>query len=456
MKNKLFKYCFLFVGLLSGTLVFAQKETIEVEPDSLQIPKNDKKFQTLFFEALSDRGIENYDKAISTLLDLEQEFEDEPAVYFQLGLNYFEVENYDLALQYFKKTKKYKPNDYDLKVAIFKVYEQQKNYKKTIEVGQVLAKKEPKYHEILANIYLINNQYEKALESLNRADNKLGFNALRDKLRTVIYDAYQKPSLAIDYYTKRITEQPYNPLNAYWLTFYFIKNNQLDKALSVSNTALSKHPRFTRYYVLQTKIYLELEQPTEAISSLEAVVTDRFLEEKHKVEAINYFKAYVETHPEAQDDFVNLLNTASESAEESSSFLDLGLFYFETDKPNSLENFEKALKQNPQDFQILKYISVLQYQLSKYDEAINSTENALDIYPTQAIFMLVKGEALLKLAQYNEAKSVLLEALTYVFEENEMMLNFYQALGEVYTKLNETEKAQEYQNKANALQSKLK
>ena len=62
--------------------------------------------------------------------------------------------------------------------------------------------------------------------------------------------------------------------------------------------------------------------------------------------------------------------------------------------------------------------------------------------------MLIKGKSLLNLTQYNKAKKVLLEALSYTFEENEMMLDIYKSLSSVYQNLNDTENAQIYQNKA--------
>ena len=133
----------------------------------------------------------------------------------------------------------------------------------------------------------------------------------------------------------------------------------------------------------------------------------------------------------------------------------MGLYYFESDKPKALDNFKKALAQNPQDFQIWKNIAVLQYQLSQFEESVETTNQALEIYPTQAVFMLIKGQSLIQLAQYNEAKTVLLETLSYLFEENEMMLDVYKSLNLVYKNLNEIETAKTYQNKADELKQKL-
>lgn len=455
MKSNYLTYLYLAFGLFLNHNLLAQiKQNIE-EPDSIMSADTKNEFQPLFFKALSERGIENYDKAVSTLEELMKDDQDKPEVYFQLGLNYFDLEQYNLALERFEKARELKPDDFDIQEAIFKVYEQQKKYDKTIDIAKTLAPKKPEYFEILANIYLITKQYQKALSALDKADDKQGYDVHKDQLREIIFKSYARPEVAVNYYEKRIDLEPFNPMNAYRLVSFLIKDKALEKALKESKLALESHPRFSRFYVLQVDIYLKLNQVDQAFKALETVVTDRFLEEKYKVDAIDRMKNYIESHPEFQRDFVQVLNIASQTAEDASSYLDLGLYYFESDKPKALDNFKKALAQNPQDFQIWKNIAVLQYQLSQFEELVETTNQALEIYPTQAVFMLIKGQSLIQLAQYNEAKTVLLEALSYLFEENEMMLDVYESLNLVYKNLNEIETAKTYQNKADELKQKL-
>ena len=242
-----------------------------------------------------------------------------------MGLNYFDLEQYSIALEQLEKANSLKPNNFDIQEAIFKVYEQQKRYDEAIELAQLLADKNPEYFEILSNIYLITKQHQKALEALDKADLKQGFDAQKDALRVVIYKDYGKPKIAVKYYKKRINLEPYNPMNAYRLVSFLITDRQYDEALKNSKTALDKHPRFTRFYVLHIEIYLKLDEEQNAFEALKTVVKDRFLEEKYKVQAIETMKNYVQTHPEFQDEFVQVLNVASQTAEDASSYLDLGL-----------------------------------------------------------------------------------------------------------------------------------
>jgi len=454
MKYKVLTYLIIVLGLTSQS-VNAQKDQ-NIEPqDSISNIENQNAFQVKFFKAISQRGIENYEKAVEILESLKNEHSDKAVVFFQLGLNYVDLENYNLALENFKNANALKPDNFDIYLALFEVYEQQKNYTKAIEYAEILATKNPEYIKVLANLYFITKQYQNALDALDNSDKKQGFDAHKDELRIAIFEAYNKPEVAISYYKKRLKIEPYNPLNAYRLIEFFIQSQQYNKALNATEELIKNHPRFTRVQVLKIKIHLNLNETESAFEALKVVVSDRFLDEKYKMQALEAIKAYVEKHPEYQNQFVQILNLASETAENSASFLDLGLFYFDKDKPRALKNFKKALKQNPQDFQILKNIAVLELQLDKTQSAIETANQALDIYPTQAVFMLIKGEALLYQTQYKAAKTVLLDAQTYIFEENKMLLSLYENLQKVYKGLNNLEQSKLYQTKAEQLKAKL-
>jgi tetratricopeptide (TPR) repeat protein len=449
------KYLTFFLTIIIVQNTYAQIENDEVPQDTLPALNLQNNFQPRFFEALSQRGIENYDKAIGILRSIENDVKDEPVVYFQLGLNYTDLEQYEKALTSLEKARALKPGDYDIAEAIFKVRREQKFYQSAIEAAFVLVKKNKAYLEIIAALYFELKNFEKALEYLEMSDLASGYSAPKDQMREEIYRSYGNYKEAIKYYKRREAQEPYNPLNLYRLAIYQSENQDYQEALISLELLKQKHPLFTRAYVLETAIFLKDNQPEKALDALKVVVSDRFLEEKFKVEAIEYFKIFVESNPEYQDQFIQLLDVASEKAEESATNLDLGMYYFETDKPKALSNFRKALEQNPQDYEILKRISILEYQLGKYDKALQTSENAMEIYPTQVVFMLVKANVMIAQAQYNTAESVLLEAQSYIFEENESMLMLYESLARTYEGLGELEKAMGFKKKADELKSKL-
>lgn len=446
----------LIILFLNGIQhINAQIENDVEVSDSVPGNIEQEKFEQLLFKAISQRGIENYEKAIQTLTELEKDTKDEPVIYFQLGLNYYDLEDFNLALINLERANELKPNDFDIEEAIFKVYYKQNKYQSAIDKALALVGNDKQYFEVVANLYLQLQNFEKALFYLDMSDQALGFSPNKDNMRQSIYKLSANNKKAITYYERREQEQPYNPYNMYRLAFYQLKDNQYDNALISLDRLKTEHPTFSRAYVLETDVYVQYDMPEKALVSLKTVVNDRLLEEKYKIEAIEIFKAYLNTHPEYQQQFIDVLNDATQTAEENASYLDLAEFYFETDKPRSLENYYKALEQNPQNYKILSAISVLNFQLENYDKALAITDQALEVFPSQVIFMLYKGKSLLGLEQYEQATSVLSDALDYMFEENAMMLELYQSLSAAYQSLGDNAKAVDYKNKADKLKSQL-
>ena len=81
MKKIRIYWTLLFGILCIPNILLAQKEPNEVV-------MLDNGFQDNFFEALKQKGIENYDKAIESLLICKEKEPENTVIYIKLGKNY--------------------------------------------------------------------------------------------------------------------------------------------------------------------------------------------------------------------------------------------------------------------------------------------------------------------------------------------------------------------------------
>jgi len=165
MKCK-FLYGLLLIGIISISKVsYAQEmglqEIITGEKDTREEDEN-LEFQTYFFEALKQKAINNYSKAIENLENCYQLDATNMAVEFEFSKNYLLLKQYFEAEIFINKALEKEPvNEYLLahKVAIFKA---QLNFEKAIEIQKELNKINLKYSDELVLLYLQNQQFEKA------------------------------------------------------------------------------------------------------------------------------------------------------------------------------------------------------------------------------------------------------------------------------------------------------
>ena len=173
-------FLYIFITLLSLLTIQAQ----EVRNDDLGDVSDE--FQNTFFEALKQKGIENYDKAIDLLEKCNSQHPDNAAINFELGKNYYELNKFQLAEKALQKANSLKPNNQWILETLYHLYHSQKNAPKVFETLKNLDKVHPKYATTLVKFYYKNQQHDEALVLLSKLDAK-GTNTNREQLSHLIY-----------------------------------------------------------------------------------------------------------------------------------------------------------------------------------------------------------------------------------------------------------------------------
>lgn len=124
--------------------------------------ENNLKFQTHFFEALKQKAIKNYGKAIESLELCNEIDTANVSVFFEFSKNHLELNNYFEAELFIDKALAFEPENWYLlqhKVAVLKA---QRNFSKAIEVQKKILQNHPKYTEELVFLYIQNQNFMEA------------------------------------------------------------------------------------------------------------------------------------------------------------------------------------------------------------------------------------------------------------------------------------------------------
>ena len=221
----------------------AQKNIKELQEEQKQL-----NFQKFFFEALSQKAIENYDKAIIALEKCQNIDPNNTAVSFELSKNYLAQEKYIEAIAYAEKAIEQQPDDVFLLQHLKKVHVKDKNFKKALEIQQKIAMIKPEFQVDLIILY-INNQIDNAKKLLVTLE-KQGL--LTDNLRPFKQSLF--PSSNIESDKIPIEQKTLDELKILYSN---------DKTFEILNLILIKQ--------FKIKDYLELEkngkEATEVFSS---------------------------------------------------------------------------------------------------------------------------------------------------------------------------------------------
>ncbi|MHA7059294.1 tetratricopeptide repeat protein [Aquimarina sp. M1] len=412
-------------------------------------------FKESFFEALKQRAITNYEKAISAL---ERCIEANPkpvALYYELGKNYLDLKKYDRAANNFKKVLEEKPNDRYVLELLFEVYFKQRKYTESIEVVEKLADYDSMYKEQLANLYFLEERYDDALTVVDALIEELGIDSYRDKLRKKIMLKISNPNSQITRLEEKIAENPKEEQNYLNLIYLYSQDNQENKAFGTAQLLLEQKPKSQLAHLALYKFYLNNKSTDEAVNSIKIVLASDKIDAESKYKVINDFLIFVDKNPSYESKLIEVTNVFSEDSGSSKVFTEIGNYFYDKDKKEiALNYYERGLKDNVNNFGVLRKMLLLQLDLKRFEKAKEGSELAIEMYPSQPILYLVHGVSLINQNKNEEAIDILSIGMDYIIDDLKMESDFYDQIGEAYLKMGDEVKASEYKERSFQLKKK--
>ncbi|WP_452221541.1 tetratricopeptide repeat protein [Lacinutrix salivirga] len=443
---------FLLATLLVPIVSVAQVDFNKTPDDDLGNVSSD--YQEFFFEALKQKGIENYQKAVDALEKCLKINDSDATIYFELGKNYNALKNYGAAEDALKKAISKIPDNEWFLDELYDVYVKQKEFDKAIKTVKQLVKYHPDYKEDLAAIYVQTKKYNDALKILDELDEELGVSKQRDYLRNQAYAATGRKKAQIKNLEERVENNPDTEENYLALIYRYSKNDDTNKAFETAKKLLEVNPESELVHLALYKFYLDDSQPEKAISSMKIALNSTKINPEAKLKVLSDFVKFVGNNPQYEKDLVEVTSSITSKEDNAKTLVEVAQYYLvKGEKAKALSFYEEAHKKEPDNFGILRNILLLYIDLEKYDIASQKSSKGLENYPSQPVLYLVNGVANNKLNKPKKAIESLETGLDYVIDDPKMEIDFYKQLSQAYTLQNNFTKAKTFTDKAKQLES---
>lgn len=413
-------------------------------------------FQEYFFEALKQKGIQNYEKAIQALDKAKKAAKGDPeqqsVVNYELAKNHLELKQYEAAETALLESKTLTPGRFDVNQLLYDVYFRSEAYEKAIPVVEELIPVDKVYKEDLANLYVKTARYEEAISLINELDKAVGRNARRDSLRKIVISITGDVSSEISRLqdltnTDSATEQDYLEL-----IYRFSTEGNTAQAKQVADKLLVRYPDSELVHLALYKFALDSGDNDEAVSSMQKVLGSKSIDENSKYKVLADFMDFTIKNPQYQSALDSALDTFTTSVDSAALWQQLGDYFLQQNKPEkALEFYEKGIAKDSQDYALIKNTLLLQIETGAFERSLALSESALEVYPAQALLYLLKGVSLIGLNQSADAIEALEEGVDYVIDDPKMERDFYDQLSKAYNLQGNASKAEEYAKKARDL-----
>ncbi|MCR4032718.1 MULTISPECIES: tetratricopeptide repeat protein [Flavobacterium] len=441
----------LFFALFSTSFsAFAQ-----TEPEDIAMATDE--YQDSFYESLKQKGIENYDKAIVSLEKCVKLKPNDAVAYFELGKNYLALKDYRNAQDNFEKATQLDPKNKWFWLGIYDVSYETKNYPLAIETIQKIIVFDEEYKDDLISLYMITNQYDKALTAINEMNDKFGKSSDREIYKQQILSQGKYQNAEIDNLIQQIKKDPKEESNYLNLIFLYSKNNENEKSLEVAKQLAKEIPNSEWGQVSLFKTYLDSNQADKAIKSMNTILASSKIDSKIKHRTLNEFLIYTNKNPQYAPDLEKAI-AYFDNDKEVDVAKEIGKFYHSKGQfENAIKYYEKDLSANlDTDLETNMLLLEAYSQVKQFEPMTKRAMMLIEVYPSQAQFYYYAGLGSNQQKQFKNAKTVLEMGLDYVVDDIKLESNFNIQLGEAYNGLGDAKKKEEYFLKANELLKKKK
>ncbi|ETN94112.1 tetratricopeptide repeat protein [Zhouia amylolytica] len=299
------KQCLKILLIFTGLIIYPQASIAqeEVNADTTNEIVQDA-FQEHFYEALKQRGIENYDRAVQHLLKCKEISPEIRVVDFELAKNYTDLKEYQKAVSYLQPIVKKDPGNVWYLEALLNVYERQHDTDRAIELAEKLSDKRPYFKQNLVLLYARVGRYEEALKLIEELELLYGESYLLDSLRGHLNAVLKSQELAEVEPDDEMVSAPDDIDQALSEMRGLIKVNAYPELLSMSTQTLENYPSHPEVYYCKGVALNGLKKYKDAAEFLEIglnyIIDDRKLQDNIYRQLVLAYKGMGNTKKESE------------------------------------------------------------------------------------------------------------------------------------------------------------
>ncbi|WP_084498162.1 lipopolysaccharide assembly protein LapB [Pedobacter sp. V48] len=380
----------LLMLLLSGsTTVFAQEPVVSAM-DSMAI-------KTLFFAGLKEKLNENYPKAAENFDKLLKIDPDNSAAYFEIATLNFRQNKLMESEMAIKKATFLNPNNIWYWKLLAELYKRKGDMDNLVGVFDkliALSPDEDSYYFDKSNALLLAGKEEAALKGYDVLEKKFGpSDALTEARQRVSMgrgDGLDKKEVE-----KILAENVSDVKSLLYTSGVLVQKKQNAEALAVLKKAKELEPDNFEVDLAMADVYSALKNNTEAHISLKKAFGNVMMPVDQKVKIVVMLlggkKDQLRVDAAAE---LAMIATKVHTDDPKVFALYGDVLYQQGDLQGALTQFKSVLKMTDQLYAVWEQMLNIQTSLGLYKEAIKTADDALSVYPNQAILYYYMALAL--------------------------------------------------------------
>lgn len=421
----------------------------QVNPEEVEIVDNE--FENNFYEALKQKAIENYDKAIISLDKCLQKEPNNPEVYYQLGINYLNQKNYGEAENAFQKAVDLEPKQRWYWNGLYDVYFQTRNFNKSIIIVEKLVTFDANMKEDLVSLYMTTQQFDKAKIVIDDIESKGTLTKAMESYQMQIQSMQKGVKPKVADLEVAIKNNPNVEQNYIDLIYQYSTENQEQKAFETALLLEKEIPNSDLAHVSLVKFHINANDIAKATESYKRVVKSSKIDFKIKQRVLNEYLIFATKNPQLLTEIDNTLTYFDNNVGMDVN-KELGKFFY---NKNNFELAQKYMeKSNANDIEAIDLLLNIYDFNKQFEKMVKKSEEYIDLFPTKANLYYYAGKGNNNLKNFKKAKDFLEMGIEYVIDNPNLEAGFCKQFIFCADGLSDVKMKQTYQKRLDIISKK--
>jgi tetratricopeptide (TPR) repeat protein len=393
----------------------------------------------LFYEALREKTMENASAAATLFAQvLEIDPTNDAGMYELARIRSNQNKDAD-ALQLLEKAVTVNPDNEWYWLALAGNYEKINDILKLENVFKELIRLNPEKPENYTNearALVLNKKYDEALKVYNQLEDLVGKNEEIVFGKQKIYLKQGKLDLATKDLEQLIQQNPQEIRSYLQLSDLYNSNNQNDKALKILEAAGKINSDNALIHLALADVYRDKKNYVACFNELKTAFAFPSLKIEEKLRIVSgYFPKFPD--PEAKSSALELSRIITLAhPDDARAFTVYGdMLVQNASYQQAIPVYRKSLALNDQTYTVWEQILRLELGENQFDQVIKDGEEALSLFPNQAVANYLVGVAYSQKGKVKEALSYFKNAVALGSANKELLSQIYAALGDSYHQL---------------------
>lgn len=435
--------------LLFPLKTFSQEKSVVLDETTR------RKFDSLYYDAVNAKVQNRLDEAYKIYEQCYAIDSTNAAVLVELGVYYVTLDEKNKALNYLQRAVKQDPTNYYYNMVLVELSKELDLKQDVIDIYNYLLKTYPEKIEIyydLAGVYADNGELDKAMESLKSLEKYAGVSDAITINKFRLYNMMGKKEKAFDEIRSIIEKNPNDARYRLLMGDLYLQDEQPKNALKYYEEAKKIDPENPLLVISMVNYYEKTNNKTAAVEKLQTAIANGKMDLDTKLQLLS---RYVGMLQQSKQNISNANPLFGSLFEQYPNNRELNMIYGElllmqNDKKGAMEQFEIFTKDNPTN--PAGYEQMLRIALPDtlaLDKVIEIAQTGIKNIPDAAQFYFYLGLAKSQQEKYREALAVFRQGLENAkFPSQSLESDFYGQIGDINHQLKNDKVAFENYEKA--------